>query len=330
MSLLKTTTEMKACFSRLNKNARIETFASFRDDAEAKYIVPLIGQEMYDELHSWYNLEAPEENGPLSKLLYQVQRALTYYTLLEAGPTSLLDFGDNGMMEGSVDGQIAARQWTVKGAADYFSTNADTFAESVLQFLEKNKEDYDTWDNSEFRKTARSLFISSGKMWKEAGADICEPHRFYLNRQISIKRVEDIQIQDILGPDLLTDLKSKLKDDSLSETETALVEKIKPVVAYYALADSLPHISFVLTSSGLRLLNENDGLKSNQLADPDLITARCQENINLGKRYEAILRNYLNDNAGEFPLWPLPIDYTSPGARKKLADNQGKKSFLFS
>lgn len=320
---------MKTYFSRLNKAARIETFASYRDDAEEKYIKPLIGEEQYNELHDWYKVETPAENEELEKLLYQVQRALTYYTLLEAAPTMMLDFGDGGMMEGAPDGQTSARQWTVKSAIDYFSSNADTFAESVLQFLEKNHEDYLTWDNSDFRKEARAQFISSGKMWVDAGADICQPHRFFLNRQKSIKRVEEIQIQEILGSTFFSELKTKLKDGDPTEDEKALIEKIKPVVAYYALADSIPKVSFQLTSSGLRLLNVNDGIRESRVVDTDLIVARTQENINLGKRYEAILCNYLNDNFELFPSWPVPVDRTSAGARKTIPDNTEKKSFRF-
>lgn len=319
---------MKAYFSRLNKATRMESFASYRDDAEEKFIKPLIGEEQYGELHEWYNLETPEENAPLQKLLYQVQRCLTYYTLLEAAPTMMLDFGDGGMMEGAPDGQSAARQWTVKSAIEYFSTNADTFAESVLQFLEKNAADYATWKNSDSRKEARAFFISSGKMWKDAGADIAQPHRFFLDRMVSIKRVEENQIQEILGSVLYTDLKEKLKENDLTEDEENLIKKIKPVVAYYALADSIPQVTFQLTSSGVRLLNINDGIRDSKVVDPDLIAARTQENLNLGKRYEARLRNYLNDNAELFPDWPVPVDRTSAGARVSRPDNVDKKSFM--
>lgn len=320
---------MKTYFGRLNVNARIETFASHISNSEEKYIKPLIGEELYDELIEWYNTVPLIASETKSKLLYQVQRSLTYYTLLEAAPTMMLDFGDGGMMEGAPDGQSAARQWTVKAAIEYFNSNADNFAESVLQFLEKNADDYSTWNDSEFRKQARSQFISSGKMWKDSGADISQPHRFFLNRQVSIKRVEEIQIQEILGSELYMDLKTKLKAGNPSEDELVLIEKIKPVVAYYALADSIPQASFELTSSGLRIVNTNDGIRTSQIADSDLITARTQLNVSLGKRYEALLVNYLNDNAESFTLWPVPVDRASAGARKSLPDNEAKKSFRF-
>lgn len=325
MPLFKTIPEMKAVFSRLNANASIESYISFRDDAEEKYIKPLIGEEQFDELQAHYDSEDVDLN--LDNLLYQVRRCLVYYTLLEAAPTQLLDFGDGGIMEGQTEGQSSARQWTMKGATDYFSANADTFAESVLQFLEKNKADFGTWDESDFRKKARGLFISSGKMWQEAGADICQPHRFFLNRINSIKRVEDIQIQDILGAEFLTQLRTEMRHADFSAGSEDLIEKIKPVVAYYALADSLPHASYSITSSGIRLLNANDGIKNSQVVSSDLIAARTQDSNLLGQRYEAILRKFLNENAADYPLWPVPTTSTGAGAVKSLIDNGNKKSF---
>jgi hypothetical protein len=95
------------------------------------------------------------------------------------------------------------------------------------------------------------------------------------------------------------------------------------------LADSIPQASFELTSSGLRIVNTNDGIRTSQIADSDLITARTQLNVSLGKRYEALLVNYLNDNAESFTLWPVPVDRASAGARKSLPDNEAKKSFRF-
>jgi hypothetical protein len=327
MPLCKSIVEMKSKFGRLNANASIASFESYLSDAEEKYILPLIGQEMYDALVEWYDVETPAENEPLEKLHNQVLRALVYYALLESAPTMMLDFGDGGIMEGAPDGQSSARQWTVKAAVDYFSLNADTFAESVLQFLEKNKTDYPTWNNSESRKAARTLFLPNGKAWKEAGADLDQPHRFFLRCYNSVKRTQEINILDIIGQDLMDELIEQLKDGTVSELNQKLIDKILPVVAYYALADAIPTVAFSISSSGIRLLNQNDGLDSKLAVSDDLIAAQTQRNINLGKRYESILCNFLNDNATDYPLWPVPVTSTGPGARKTLIDNIGKKSF---
>jgi hypothetical protein len=328
MPLCKTIEEMKSKFGKLNVNASIESFASYLADAEEKYILPLIGQDMYDELVAWYDVVGtPAENVPLQKLHAQVLRALVYYALLESAPTMMLDFGDGGIMEGAPDGQSSARQWTVKGAVEYFSINADTFAESVLQFLEKNKADYETWDDSDSRKAARALFIPNGRAWKDAGADIDQPHRFFLRCYQSVKRTQEINILDIIGQELMDELVEQMKDGNVTGENETLISKILPVVAYYALADAIPTVAFSISSSGIRLLNENDGINVKQSVSDDLVATQTQRNINLGKRYEAILCNFLNDNATDYPLWPVPETSTAAGARKTLIDNYGKKSF---
>lgn len=320
---------MKAVFGRLNANASITSFASFRNDAEEKYIKPLIGDPFFDQLQTYVDSNKNPANANLDKALYQINRALVYYTLLEAAPTQILDFGDEGIMEGSTEGQSSARQWTFNQALNYFSQNADTFAESVLAFLEKNAADYPTWNGSDHRKNARQLFVSSGKMWKELGADIDQPHRFFLRALNSLRRAEDLNIADIIGAELLSALRSQMKDNNLTPKNLDLINKIRPVVAYYALADALPRLSITVSSSGVRVLNDNDGQKSLNIADADMISTRVQEYRNLGMRYEGALRNFLNDNYVEYPLWPKPDQANEMGNRPAWIDNTSKKSFQF-
>ena len=327
MALFKTIPEMKAVFSRLNASASIESYISFRDDAEEKYIKPLIGELMFEDLQIHYDSNAEDLN--LDKLLYQVRRCLVYYTLLEAAPTQLLDFGDGGIMEGQTEGQSSARQWTMKGAVEYFNTNADAFAESVLQFLEKNKADYPTWNNSQSRKSARGFFIPNGRAWKDAGADLDQPNRFFLRCHQSVKRIQEINILDIIGQDMMDQLVNEMVEDTVSVENQKLIDKIKPMVAYYALADAIPTVAFVISSSGVRVLNESmsDGGFAKQPVSDELVAAQTQRNVNLGKRYEAILCKFLNDNAADYPLWPVPTTSTGAGAVKSLIDNGNKKSF---
>jgi hypothetical protein len=331
MHLLKTTTEMKACYGRLNVNTAFESFASFVADAQDKYIVPLIGQDAVDALQEWYDAytDGEEEQDIANlKLLKQVQRPLTFYTLLEAAPGMILDMGDNGLVETMADNTTGARQWTVNKLELYLSENADTFAESLLSFLEKFKADYAFWDESDFRKAARKLFIDSGSRLTDH-IKISQPRRFFLSMLQSINRVESLSIPVITGQELFDDLKTKMEDGTLSEEEETLVAKIRPLVAYLAMADVLPQIAISITSSGIKVLSENEGIKNAQAADPNLVNGQVQYNLSMAAKYEGILRNFLNDNATDYELFPVPETDNSDTSRPQWSDNATKKSFRF-
>lgn len=329
---------MKACFSRLNKNTEFASFASFVADAQDKYLVPLIGQETVDELQTWYDdaatraVEGYEEipqDIANTKLLYQVQRALTYYTLLEAAPGMLLDIGDNGLVETSADNTTGARQWTVRDFSDYLAENADIFAESLLSFLEKNKADYEFWDTSDFRKETRKLFVDSGTTLARYVA-VNQPRRFFLGMLRSINRVEDLRIRKILGDNLFEELKTQLSEGALTEENEKLLAWIQPVVAFLAMVDVLPSIVVTISSNGIKVLSENDGIRQRQAAGPETVQGQVIKHINHAAEYEAILLNFLHSNAADYPLFEVPqADEISARSLPSWSDNDDRKSFRF-
>jgi hypothetical protein len=332
MLLISNIEEMKACYSRLNINSSFDSFASFVEDAQVRYLTPLIGQSAVDFLTSWYANYDAQNPDPgeeyLIPLLGKVQKVLTFYALLDSAPTMVVDMGDNGLTEKTNNDTTPTRLFVLEKLVDYLSDTADAAAEDLLLYLETAQELYPFWNESEERQEARTLYISSGQMINQY-VKLAEPRRFFLNMVQSIKRTEELLIQEILGTELNNLLKSELATDSLTSENDILVSRIKPVVAYYSFIDTISDMAVAVGNNGLRIINNNDRISargdSAALQTQGIMTKYRANAVT----YEGLLRKFLNDNYADYPLFPVPIIDTDPGHRSKFPDNNLRKSFRF-
>jgi hypothetical protein len=332
MLLIKNIEEMKACYSRLNINSSFDSFASFIEDAQVRYLTPLIGQSSVDFLTSWYVNFDPENVNEgeeyLVPLLGKVQKVLTFYALLDSAPTMVVDMGDNGITEKTNNDTAPTRLFVLEKLVDYLSDTADAAAEDLLLYLETNSQVYPFWDESAERQQARTLYISSGQMINQF-VKLSEPRRFFLNMVQSIQRTEELLISEILGTDLNAELKTQMALDSLSPENEVLISKIKPVVAYYSFIDTISDMAVAVGNNGLRVLNNNDRISargdSSALQTQGIMTKYRSNAVT----YEGLLRKFLNDNYADYPLFTVPVLDTDPGHKSNFPNNHLRKSFRF-
>lgn len=321
---------MKACYSRLNINSAFESFSSFVEDSQTKHLTPLIGSESVDYMQTWYDTYDPEnltqEDVTNQLLLFQIQRCLTFYTLLDSTPTLLLEMGDNGLVEKSSDNTVAARQWPVDRLLDYLSDNADAFAENLLNFLEINKLNYSFWNESLERQEARKMFVSSGSEVTKL-IKLSEPRKMYLNMTQSLKRYEDLTIREMIGEPLFNEIKGQLEEDSLSVDNETLLIYIKPVLIYSAFVDTISDMSVAVGNNGLRVINNQDRISARNDSNAVQMQGIMTKYRGYAATYEGLLRNFLNDNFQTYPLFVPPVLSTDAGNRPKFPENINRKSF---
>lgn len=330
MLLISNIEEMKACYSRLNINSSFESFASFIEDAQVRYLTPLLGQSSVDFLTNWYSSYDPTNIQPeeeyLIPLLSKVQKVLTYYAILDSAPTMVVDMGDNGLTEKTNNDTTPTRLFVLEKLVDYLSDTADAAAEDLLLFLEINSGTYEFWDVSPERQEARTLYINSGWMVSQY-IKLAEPRRFFLNMVQSIKRVEELMITEIIGSDLNAELKSQMATDSLTSENDILISRIRPVVLYNAFIDTISDMAVAVGNNGLRVLNNNEKISargdSSALQTQGIMT-KYRSNA---ATYEGLLRKFLNDNFADYPLFPVPVLDTDPGHKSMFPDNNLRKSF---
>jgi hypothetical protein len=328
MSLLKTISDIKK-YVPINKNTQMDTMQPFIDMAELTYIIPAIGQELYDEINILYQYGYPlsAEN---QKLLPYIQRALAYYSMYEAAPQLNLMVGDLGIQEAqSKDGTSSpARQWNFNNYLSNCIENADRALDAMLKFLEDNVSDYSTWAQSDAYTIDKELFISTA-IELTYYIKISGSRSTYNALRPFIKIAERKYILPAIGQQQFDDLKSRMQSGYETDLDKILISKIKMSLAWHSLFEAIPHLPLNVSGAGIRVISVNDSIVSKQKsADINIKEMAVSARAN-GDSYLSSLKFYLDQNVEDYPLYKASDAYTSETKypNNDLPDNTNKSDF---
>ncbi len=161
MALFQSTPELKKFCPSINRNMEWQTFAPAVEQAELKYLKPLLGTAQYNALVTAYeDNDLSTEQGQLLKF---VQRPLAYYAFHEALPLLTAMVSDMGVteQESSEGTALRTRQWVFSGMQKSALENGDLFTDAMLSFLEDNHTNYPLWAGFPAFTVTKSLFINT-------------------------------------------------------------------------------------------------------------------------------------------------------------------------
>ncbi|RDC63275.1 DUF6712 family protein [Adhaeribacter pallidiroseus] len=307
--LLNSTPDLKLYYGTLSKNTTFATLKPFVILATQKYLVPAIGSAFLNELTTGITVTAPDSlsvvafEGVTAELYALLAASLAYYTMLEAQPFLTQQTGNLGTQEANVKDMMPVRQWVYNQAENATAENADRLLDAALELLEKDAELFAFWKNSEQYTISSSLLISSTAELNRY-VNIQNSRRAYLALRPYLERAEILYIAPEVGDELLAELK-QLSAAPNPELNT-LAAKIKPALAQFALKEALPDLPMVISGTGIRILNENDGIRSRLAASESQIANLATKAELLANRYMAeVLRQLdLTNQTGE----NLPAD----------------------
>ena len=325
MSLFTDTADLKTVISRINKNYPAEDLLVYVGQAEEKYIIPIIGQDLFDELNTAF---AGTPSASEEALIKKLQLAIGYYAVLDAIPFLQVLIGKGGINEGNSQNSTQARQFAINNLMKACAENADLFLDKALEHLEKNKDDFPTWTASDEYTISKSSFINTTAEF-QAKVNINNSRRAFLAIRPHITSVEEEYILPALGQDQYDMIKNHILDDSLSVEEKLLLEKIRRVVAFYAIWEAIPHLAISITGMGIKVLSENDGIRQIMAASATDIAQLQARYLAQAQKYQGEMKKYLFDNADLYPLYKDSDAYPEVDAPKtyEIPDNSESTSF---
>jgi hypothetical protein len=310
--LFNTVEELKKCLSSVHKN-RAEGLLSFVATAEALHLGPMLGAGLVEQLGNLPELDAPAH---LIALREQLRPALAYYVVLEAAPLLAVALNDLGVNEQQSANSAPARQWVYNNFVEAASATADKLLDLALAWLDDHAADYaDELDSPEYR-SRKSLLIANaaqlGMYLATAGS-----RRFFLALLPTLRQVEEFEIGDLLGEELLEQLREGLASGAAPSAETRkLLGLVRPLLAHRALAQGILSLSVALTGTSLRLLSDNEAVRQRLAVDEKTISALSQQATAAAEKWQAKLAAYLDEQRP-----------TAAPVSVELYDNQGKPSF---
>lgn len=311
--LFNTVDEIKTYTPSVYKS-QATSLLSYVATAEALHLSPALGAGLVYQLG---NLPATGAPAQLVALRDQLRPALAHYVVLEAAPLLAVSLNDQGVNEASAASAAPSRQWVYNNFIEAASATADKLLDLALAWLDDHAADYvQELSTSEYR-SRKSLLIANAAqlgMYLATGYS----RRFFLALLPTLRQVEEFEIGEVLGEQLLEDLRDGLASGLPPSAATAkLLSLVRPVLAHRALAQGILSMSVALTGTTLRLLSDNEAVRQRLAATPEAISNLSQQATASADKWQAKLAAYLDQQRPTAP--PVSIE---------LYDNRGAKSFV--
>lgn len=273
------------------------TWKPFVRQAEIDYLIPAIGEELYEELNTLVNQTTDEITGtPTQKsLIERLRIALGYYTDMESLLSMLLVKGDGGIAVASPPNMQAPGKWMIIAKMAESRDKADRGMEGALQYLEQKKTSFSVWVSSNNYTVSHGLFLSSAVEYTDYFPPIRGSRRLYLSLRGYIEKSERERIQPMLGLAFFNHLKAKLiaQNAVWDEAEKVILPMIRTIVANDAFARAVPYLNL---NNEFRLVSETDGVKNEDILTNDRLTAIKADTEKEVKGEITKLKNYLDEN----------------------------------
>jgi hypothetical protein len=312
MSLIKEVGELRK-FIPATVTVDLDQLQPFIDNQATKQRLRknILGPALFDELKADYDDDNILEDSIYWELLLRSQMWLANYALLRSIPTGIVNIGNSGINQTVSDSVKPLSPIQVDLLIDSQTDSSDEALEDLLVFLEDNVDTFEDWKDAPSYTLIKEAFIASALEFHEEYA-ICESRSTFLSFKTFMLEVQRIQIKSILTPDLYDSMIEKIEANDFSEPEQVILPWIRKAIAYLTIYSSIPHISIRITGEGLQVFTRPDrtNTKARTTATEkriDDLKAACKTQ---GDYYLSLIRNYLIENADEFPNYPQ--DTTEP------------------
>jgi len=311
--LFKTIDEIKG-FLPVNVSSTVENVLPFVNQAELAYIIPVLGQDQYDDLNDEYNAETPNLSDDQEDLLEKIRAPLANFAYMLAIPSLQLHISDAGIRIANTDQFKTAFPWQIEDLKNSFMDAGYAGIEVLLAFLEKNKTTYTDWASSTAYTIFKDLFIVSTDEFNK-WFNIGYSRRTFVALRPIIQRMQDFKIKPITCSVLYAEIKTAINTGGTLDSKIrALLDFIQPAIAHASIARGISELAIRQTNNGLQvyggslihLANVPQPAPDNHLAN---IQKQAQENADA---YLKGLKKYLDDHVDHYPSYADSSCYTDP------------------
>jgi hypothetical protein len=306
MALFKTTAEF-AKYVKIDINMKFDKLKPYIDDAQEKYLTPLLGEQFYQEIVNFYDGVTPPPRADNDLVMPYIQRTLTFYSLFVMGDDMGVNIGDLGIQQSfNLNSQPAPYNKVANLKWKYIVT-ADRTADSLLEYLEANASltKYAAWFNDPKANTAKSGLIVYKTSIASRYIDINESRRVYLRLRKRIRDIETTYIKRLLCADQYDEIIAQLQSGNVSDANQTLIDKLAPYISKKALFLSLPSLTISVEPEGLMIYSSNDSVVSKEAAsieEKKILAASLKEGDFGFAHDEQEIISFLNANIETYPL----------------------------
>lgn len=300
MALIKTIAEIKEVLPKMVSNLSNNTLLPNFTHTEGKYIVPLIGQDLYDTLVTNYNAETLDADE--TDLVKKLRVIIASYAYYDDFGLYILTFTDGGAQKIKQGGAEPIRGWEAMESKRSLLNKAYDGIEVLLNYLFEKKELFPEWVNSEQYARIAKLLLRTGSEFND-NYTLFQPQRTFFILKSVMADVQERFLEESIGKSLLAYLRDL---DEPEDEEAEALRLLKKSLAFYSVMKACRHFSVAFTENGFTIIGEKNSnpieQQANQVSDRELLQMKINEcEVDGGSYLEKArdeLVKYYNDGAG--------------------------------
>lgn len=259
-----------------------------------KYTTEIIGRTLHQKL-----LEVAQGTSSVQKyvdLLDKVRLPLANFGYMLAIAKLNVNVGEKGFTVTETQNLAPASQWRVDAFKEAVELSGNDGLEQLIIYLEENVKYYPEWKQSRAYSYNKQFFINNAEEFNTTVKNDITRIKF-LKLKPFIHIIEQAEIKKAISRAFFDELKKQILNNNVSnKNKTLLNEYIRPCVCYLAYDK--------LHESGLEF-------------------AKLE-----GTRYLEEMRNHLDENPDDYPIYKTSSCYVDPTSFKTEINNEDSGLFV--
>lgn len=322
----------------VNASVAFKSILPYITTSERDYIKPLLGNDQYTELCSYYQSTSswdPEEGQAeaedLANLLPLVQQALINLAYWKGYPALSVNIGDGGAFRIEKEHEKSLFQYQEENLRNSFKNEGFNTLDKILEFLEENIDKFPCFSASATYTVFKKKFIRTAGEF-DAIYGIGGSRLVFLKLQPFIDQVNDLEIIPIIGPEYWEEIRIVMSSGAdLLALQQRFIDFVKKIQAFLSVARGISELGVNITDKGFFF--ETSASNSDNFRKKDIITDNTLDALRRnaeqnGRAYIQYLQDFLHDNIGDFPVYAEYSGYNEgESSNPFIRDNNNKTTF---
>lgn len=217
---------------RINKSIELDSIAPTIYDAARRHLVPFLGLDFYEAMVAAHEGGSP--NAEEEALLPYIQKPLALLTMYEYSKVGKIEFGESGLHRIETDTRKAAFRYQEKEYVESMLEHGYDALENMLLFLDRNRDDYTEWRDSEEGQAHLSALLNYAQDFRRLTSHHCDRYTFEALRPI-IADVEVWGAEKLLPAEFWEGFKERHISGDLTDAEKVVRTYMRQAFARRAL-----------------------------------------------------------------------------------------------
>jgi len=312
-------------FLPVNVNFSFRSIAPAISLCERKYLIPLLGEGLFNKLANYYNASKGKKSHCLTELLIHCQFALIRLAFWQEYDILSVNLSDKGAADNA--GENRLYRYQMEALKDNLKNEGFDQLDAVLEFCEQNIAQLPEFSKSPCHLATENSFIKNTQDFNSIYY-INSSRLVFLKMKYFVTTVEELELKHHLGNAFCTEL---LTADPTVEKYARILSGIKKFIVFMAIAEGIAELHQMPTDRGLifqtAIATKVSEVQYAPIPAEELERIR-REYTQKAERYMSSTIDTLKKHPTDYPAYIAFAGNNAPPNKHIRRDNTNKKIFV--